>query len=69
MKGTAMANWYARIEKYDDENGAVVQYRDYMGEVWEVVRWLTDQAKQLKKEPYMAPRVEGETPLDLEGLT
>jgi hypothetical protein len=44
------------------------RYAHFLGDTYEAARWLQDQVKQLKKEPYMAPRFEGEEPLDLEGL-
>lgn len=35
----------------------------FQGSPYETVKWLKDLIKMLQKEPYMAPRFEGEEPL------
>lgn len=54
-----MATYMATIESSD---GRVWHINDRTS--YELVKWLQDRAKELKKEPYLVPRFEGEVPLE-----
>lgn len=52
-----------RHESHGKSFVAVQQIGVFQGSSYETVKWLKDLIKMLQKEPYMAPRFEGEEPL------
>lgn len=54
-----MTTYMATIESSDGRVWHVGNKTSY-----ELAKWLQDRAKELKKEPHMVPRFEGEEPLE-----
>lgn len=52
-----------RQESYGGSFASEQEVGAFQGSPYETVKWLKDLIKMLQKEPYMAPRFEGEEPL------